>query len=161
MIIDAMAHLQAMKEIPDTFGELAETVLSQICALAVNNNCSRVDFVMDRYSAVSIKNSEQARRAGEGAQVVKVYSPHKKTPRQFKKFLSSGSNKENLIDFFFCTWPKTKLNPQNLTLYTTNAELCQCLKWKDDVLDVSPCPELYCDHEEADTRLLLHAKHAV
>ena len=28
------------------------------------------------------------------------------------------------------------------------------------MLDVSPCPELYCDHEEADTRLLLHAKHA-
>ena len=28
------------------------------------------------------------------------------------------------------------------------------------MLEASLCPDLNCDHEEADTRLLLHARHA-
>ena len=160
LIIDGMAHVQAMRHIPETFGELADTVLSQIFGLAASNNCSRVDFVTDRYPVVSIKNTERTKRAGMGSQIMQVYSEEQKTPRQFKKFLSNGLNKECLINFFFINWPKTRLNPQNLSLFTTSGECCQFLQWKKGVLDVSLCPQLFCDHEEADTRLLLHAQHA-
>ena len=159
LIINGMAHVQAMRDIPKTFGELAETVLSQICGLAASNNCSRVDFVADRYPVASIKNTERTKQAGMGSRIMQVYSEEQKTPRQFKNFLSNGLNKECLITFFFITWPKTRLNPQNLSMFTTSGECCQFLRWKKGVLDVSLCPQLFCDHEEADKRLL-HAQHA-
>ncbi|KAJ8030514.1 hypothetical protein HOLleu_26961 [Holothuria leucospilota] len=160
MVVDGMAHVQSMQVIPDTFGELAEAVLSQICGLAVTNKCSRVDFVTDRYDSVSIKNFERSRRAQSGSQMFKIYSGDQKTPRQFKKFLSLGINKEALIEFLFSAWRETRVNLQHLTVFSTSGDHCQCLQLKEGMLEITPCHELFCDHEEADTRLLLHARHA-
>ena len=52
-----------------------------------------------------------------------------KTPKQLKKFLSVGKNKENLLEFFFDHW-KT-LDPcflQAVELYFAHG--CECHKFK-------------------------------
>lgn len=129
ILIDGLALIQSMREIPETFGELAVAILQQVCALATKNKCSRVDFLTDCNPALSIKNTERARRAEAGSQTIKIYSKDQKTPKQFKKFLSNGSNKEALIDFLLSTWREasSKLQPRNLIIFTTSGEYCYCL----------------------------------
>ena len=58
-----------------------------------------VDFVSDTYPPVSIKNIEREKRSVSGVTRITIGSATQKVPRQFEKFLSSGENKEALIEF--------------------------------------------------------------
>ena len=91
---------------------------------------------------------------------VKIYSGS--TPIQRGKYISNPRNKENLADFLCCALSKRfiqSLNPQQKVFLAGG--------FKDDMKTVS-CTQRHCeiapllrsDHEEADTRLLLQAKHA-
>lgn len=159
LMVDAMAHLQAMRDIPETFGEYSNAVLSQLINMGVRNKCVRVDFVCDTYPAVSIKDLERAKRAGKGTEVIKIYGPEQKTPRQFKKYLSAGTNKEDLVEFLFQSWKSSTLTT-SMKVQVTHGKHCHELTWIDGHCHVKECHELESDHEEADTRLFLHAKHA-
>ncbi len=91
-----MAVIQAIRSIPSTFGELAETILQYIVKLALQHNCTWIDFVIDRYLEMSIKNLEWSRSGGGGTQLVEIYGRDQKTPTQWKKFILDGTNKETL-----------------------------------------------------------------
>ena len=93
-ILDAMA-IQTVAPVPGTFGELATHLLKRIVNIVVYSKCKRVDFVCDRYPHESIKNLERHRRAADGIQLIRIYGDRQKTPRLWKKFLSSGENKRN------------------------------------------------------------------
>ena len=56
-IVNGMALLQMLKakNIPETFSQLADVVLKNVIDIAVYNKSRWVDFVTDRYPAVSIK----------------------------------------------------------------------------------------------------------
>ena len=101
LLLDDMALIQTIKHIPETFGAFVEVMLKRILSLASNARSKRVDFVCDVYPDVSIKNIERSKRAGNGSTVIRILSPEQKVPRQFKKFLSVGKNKEALIEFFY------------------------------------------------------------
>lgn len=58
LIIDAMAVFQSIKGKWSTFGELGNTIFNSIIKSASRWNATRVDFVADRYPAISIKNPE-------------------------------------------------------------------------------------------------------
>ena len=62
-MLDAIALLQAMKDVPQTFGDLAEKILEMIVNCARASQATRIDFISDRYPTVSIKNLERSRRA--------------------------------------------------------------------------------------------------
>ncbi|XP_033106462.1 uncharacterized protein LOC117108533 [Anneissia japonica] len=161
LMIDGMALIQSIRDVPKTFGELADDILKQIINLAAKYKCSRVDFVTDRYPSISIKNVERLRRAESGTQKVQIYSKDQKTPKQWKKFLSDGTNKEALVEFLFLVWKDVNLKlVYDIAIYFTHGEECHILENKNSVSTSWPCDDLKCDHEEADTRLLLHAKHA-
>ena len=70
LIVDGMAVLQAMKEIPATFEELADAVSHSV--VPQTSLARRVDFVTDRYPDVSIKNPERTKRASQGTVKVKI-----------------------------------------------------------------------------------------
>ena len=55
-ILDAMAVLQTLTAIPETFGELATQLLVKTVNAAVYLKCRRVDFACDRYPHLSIKD---------------------------------------------------------------------------------------------------------
>ena len=80
-----------------------ERLRGSIGVLAVHNysrmNATRVDFVVDCYPKVSIKNSERKKRAFTESNVLKIYGKKQKTPTQWKKFLNNGENKESLAGF--------------------------------------------------------------
>ena len=104
VLIDGMALLQTISSIPLTFGELSTLILTQIVKIAVSLRCSRVDFVCDRYPDTSIKSLGRGKRAADGAKVVKIYNDQQKVPKQWKKFLSAGENKEEIQKYLFNTW---------------------------------------------------------
>ena len=106
LMVDGMAFIQQMQKVSSTFGQLAVEILNNLIGFARNCGCSRADFVCDRYPSQSIKKCECECRAVCGTQVFKITKPEQKTPKQFKKFLAEGSNKEGLVQFLFDIWVK-------------------------------------------------------
>ncbi|XP_046864636.1 uncharacterized protein LOC124459156 isoform X2 [Xenia sp. Carnegie-2017] len=140
LLVDAMAVLQVIKGKWKTFG--------------------------DRYPEISIKNTERAHRASvQGVQTVHIFNDAQKIPKQWKKFMSSGKNKESLMAFLANQWrtyPSSFLRSL-ACLYITSRDKCICLTLavsKENPIISNNVPELESDHEEADTRLLLHSKHS-
>ncbi len=97
LIVDGMAILQSMREIPATFEELATAVFDSV--VPQRGLARRVDFVTDRYPNISIKNPDRTKRASQGAVKVKITGAGQKCPKKWKKFLSSGENKRVLTRF--------------------------------------------------------------
>lgn len=164
LMLDGMALIQTTKNIPQNFGSLVEIILKRILALASSSKSTRVDFVCDTYPDISIKNIERSNRAGEGSTLIRILGPHQKVPRQFKKFLSNGKNKDAFVEFFFQHLQDIEGLPALLgevQFFVTHGKLChQVGNSTNGGVQIEECPELSTDHEEADTRLLLHAKHA-
>lgn len=161
-VIDGMALLQQLKDVPSTFGELAIGILKRAIALANQDGSNRVDFVTDTYPEISIKGCERKKRSAQkGFQRIKITGPNQKTPTQFKKFLAAGKNKESLVNFLFEEWRNVSTAIlENKVVFLAHDSSCHSLSSTEDELSVQQIDELECDHEEADTRLLLHANHA-
>lgn len=160
VVIDTMALVQALPKakIPATFGQLTEVILNRLISIAKQFNATRVDLVGDRYDDISIKGLERVRRAQSGQQY-KIMSPDQKVPVLWKRFLSSGKNKQALQVFLAENLAQT---PGDLELtvvvaLTSSVQRLQLLPNKPTA--VSQLPDLTSDHEEADTRLVLHANH--
>jgi hypothetical protein len=162
LILDAMAILHTIKIIPSTFGELAHKLLVMVVELAVKSKAKRVDFVCDRYPAQSIKDFERAIRGERGTQLIKIYSSLQKVPRQWKKFITAGENKEELIKFIFKSWSE-ECDPQLLRgveVFIAHESQCHQLVASTNTIACHEVEDLACGHEEADTRMLAHAKSA-
>ncbi len=161
LTLDAMAMLQTLTPIPGTFGELAQQLLEKAVNIAVYSNCTRVDFVCDRYPRESIKDLERNKRAANGVQVVRIYSEDQKVPRQWKKFMSSGDNKEELMKFLHTAWKKADARLlKGVDVFLSHEEKCHRFIQSNEQLTYAEVEELSCDHEEADTRMIAHARHA-
>jgi hypothetical protein len=161
LIVDAMAILQTLNVLPSTFGELAKDLLVKVINMALFSKSSRVDFVCDRYPAQSIKNLEREKRGEDGALVVHIYGDQQRVTRQWKKFMSSGENKEEIMKFIFNAWRSE--NPcllKGVEIFLAHEDKCHKLSESEDAIICSEVEELACDHEEADTRMIAHAKQA-
>ena len=165
LIVDAMAVVQAMKGKWRTFGEFADSVFSYLLNLVNQWKAVRLDFVSDRYPSLSIKNAERAKRAAQGVQRVHIYNKDQNVPKQWKKYLSCGDNKESLAAFLCNHW--STYHPAQMKslqcFYVTSADKCYLISpglSQSETVQKIEVAELRCDHEEADTRLLLHSTHA-
>ena len=156
-IFDGMSLVQKARDVNSkTFGELAGNMLSQV--LAITKNSSRVDVVFDVYRPVSIKNAERIRRATSSIEIRNIVPDH--PIKQWNHFLSSSSNKNELIKFLVQYWQQDKcmqrVQKGSVDLYMTCGETCYRIFNGTCTLVTA----LECTQEEADTRMLLHAKHA-
>ena len=145
---------------------MSNAIFGTFIELARCNNFSRLDVVADTYPAVTIKKAERCRRAEKGVHRIHVFGEDQPVPKQWKKFLSGGENKESLMAFLSERWRTFKTAQLHgiLEMYVTSKEQCHVLSpgtSAGDVVQCNECVELESDHEEADTRLLLHAKHAL
>ncbi len=161
VLVDGMACCQMIHTVPNTFGELAVQILNQLVNISRYHKSSRVNFVIDRYPEISIKNCERTRRASAGVQVVLITRPEQKTPGQFRKYLSSGQNMANLTEFLFQAWKDSASHlPNDVKIFVCHGDKCHSIQKQNNSSVVTEIPELECDQEEADTRLLLHTQHA-
>ncbi len=83
LILDGMAVLQQMQNIPNTFGEFALHLLKYIINIGVSYKSKIIHFVTDTYPIISIKHSERQRRTAGGETVIKIGSSAQKTSNQF------------------------------------------------------------------------------
>ena len=115
----------------------------------------------NRYPEISIKNAERGKRAATGSERINIYARGQPVPKQWRKYLADGKNTECLVEFLFEEWSKCPVALyEGVTLFVAHGEMCHALCGDGNKIDVVPIPSLRCDHEEADTRMLLHAYYA-
>ena len=141
--------------LPKKFGEFGQLVINMLTSLARAYGACRVDFVGDRYHDRSIKDVERGERAADGTMEMLINSQEQALPKQWQKFLSSGANKEQLLCFIAKQFCESTLQ-DGLTYYVTHKELCFRFSRGDESQSGSVIQHLTSDHEEADTRIMLH-----
>ena len=141
-IVDGMSLLQKVKAEHKTFAELSEQVMNT--ALQEGSQSQRLDIVFD---VCRTDNGIMYRNIQRG-----------QTIHQWRKFLSSGENKTNVIKFLVDEWrsPFFQQKYGDKVVYVTSGP--ECFRITKDITET--VPELASDHEEADTRVLLHSMHA-
>ena len=117
-VFDGMCIIQQLASCLEIFGCLSDFILTHI----TNNSYSNIFFTMDQYWDTSIKSYERNQRATSGSIRVTASRRDQKLPKQFKKYLSVGVNKQELIDFLLLDWstyPKHHQLIRNKTIYFT------------------------------------------
>ena len=99
-VYDGMCLIQQLPSGLETFGALSEYVLKRI----TTNDSPHVFFVTDQYWKQSIKSCERSRRANTGSIRITAIRCDQKLPKQIKKYLCVGENKEELVDFLLDDW---------------------------------------------------------
>ena len=156
LILDGMALLQSWRTAGcTTFGELAQKLFEAITTTLRQENCSSVDVVFDRYdNPYSIKGGERENRGVSSALQIHINSGKTPIPKQWAK--------TSMMRFLCET--RVKMGKSNLKpkeRFFVGGGFCE----PSDAVKIvhgnsMSLPELHADHEEADTRILLHAKHA-
>ena len=159
-ILDMMAFVQSStKAGKKNFGELADSLARTVLhSFAYSNN---VHVVPDRYNLEdSIKSGERCRRTLYKSLEVKIKGRETKLPSNMKKFLMNKKNKSNLIAFLISDWCKTMQNKltEHQSVVLADEEGYAVIVTQTGTSNI---PELYSDHEEADSRMFAHAKYAV
>ena len=116
----------------------------------------RINVVFDVYRDLSIKNVERKRRSKDQLLFKSIIATSQ--IKQWGSFLSCNKNKNSLVEFFVSQWKnaESRLKIGQKTIYVTSRS--DVYKINDTV--VERVLQLQSNHEEADTRMLLHAKHA-
>ncbi|KXJ20012.1 hypothetical protein AC249_AIPGENE15286 [Exaiptasia diaphana] len=163
VMVDAMALIHVIKSAgATTFGDLAVRYSDVITKYLTSNSCTRLDLVFDQYLEKSIKAEERIRRGPVSYLEVTIHSPSTPVPKQWSKYMSNPLNKKNLAEFL-CNSLKESMKEK--LLHTQTVVLAGGFSDGKEAVRVTQgrevsIAELQSDHEEADTRLLLHAKHA-
>lgn len=162
VIIDGMALVQKMKFMGATkFSEYSDLLLRKVEVLFRSHD--RVDIVFDRYDGrTSIKEGERQKRGATLGGEFIIHSGETAVPKSWTAYMSNWKNKVNLQTYLVQDWTARMPNRMQgeKRLYIGGGGT-------DHSLTVMICPErisvvdgLRSDHEEADTRMIIHAGHA-
>ena len=165
VIVDGMAFIRTLSIAGiNTCGDFADWLLCKLKELATSYHTSRVVFVADRYlnpNSIQLRRWEDpTRRYQENGLFAHT---ELRTGKGWKANLDSSSYKYELLKFLLGRWPSTILRA-DLHLTLAVDQRCLCLKWTSE-LEERPHmweqQELASNHDEADTLLILHAKHVI
>ena len=148
-IIDgpALVHSRPVQTV-ETFNDFAEKLIIPYIQ-NILKSAHRVDMVFDRYMENSLKASTRAKR-GTGCR--RKVSGSAKIPMKWKQFLANSINKTELF-MFLSEKISQMVVPHGKSVYVTAEE---------KVFSVCNGTEMgICSHEEADTRMLVHMRHAI
>ena len=149
LIVDgaAMAHAVCPKG-RMTYQEYATTEYwRRILHTSSQHSSTRIDVVFDRYLTTSIKSTARSNRGKSSERQVSVEID---VPKNWNTFLLNDKNKEQLFQLLASNIPCTENEvyaTKNETVVSNQAHSFE------DVL-------YPCNHEEADTRMFLHVRHA-
>jgi len=155
--VDAMFLIHTLVNVPVTFGGIAKVLLTRLVEFA-----KRIDFVCDSYKTQSIKDIEHGIRGSESRQAeYNISGPDQKCPKDFQSPLKSPKFKTALLKFLFREW-QTKPYTEQLrghVLFMGLGKKAYKYEVTDDKVQMEEVPGLFCNHQEADTRLIWHIKH--
>lgn len=156
LIIDGQALVVALGK-PDkavTFGDFADTYVRTILKAA--SSYERVDVVFDRYREETIKGATRSRRTKAARPIRRLVEGRDvPLPKNWTNFLSLADNKADLANFL----------SEQLCAQAPDKEVVVAGGFREE-LEVrsskatTELTNLRANHEEADTRLVLHAVHS-
>ena len=156
LIYDAMVLTHKLPTALTTFGDISSYIIKQI---TIHQEMNCVFFVTDNYLENSIKDTERIRRGTDGLINIKRIHCDQKKPKRFNKFLADSNNKVELIRFLLSDWS----DPLNYTdairgknIYFTIGPKCKVLTVSNNQVNVQDVKKLFCDQEEADTKVKLN-----
>ena len=151
IIVDGAAIVQMLKPAgAKNFAEYAsQNFVPYITSQLLNT--SRLDLVWDRYIEDSLKGTARAKR-GKG--IRRRVVAEGVIPGNWRDFLRVDENKSELFNFLSLALLEA-FNHEGKQLVITNGESILSKPRLHDQDSLSPC-----NHEEADSRMLLHANHA-
>ena len=158
LLVDGPALIQAIgkPEKAKTFGDLGEVFCHSVVE-RFGDVYSRIDVMFDQHNESSIKSGTRQKRAGSTRPIRRVITSEAvKLPSNWKSFLSLSSNKADLAAFLSrALIEKAKSLSQEYELVVAGGF--------ENILDAwssfgRPVDGLKSTHEEADTRLILHAE---
>ena len=151
-IFDGMALVRMVKCTGLTYNQFADDLLKLVVAKSCRSK--QMDVVFDVYRENSIKNAERGNRSTGQIQFNVIVGSTKIT--QWGTFLSKNKNKSQLIRFLVSRWKSQCSAIRESKLYVSFDEECVCIQ-SNGLCE--PVEALGCNHEKADTRILLHANH--
>ena len=155
-LIDFMYFIRTIPPVlPATFGELARVILKHACSVA-----RTVHIIWDTYSnEPSIKDNEHTLR-GEHDTDYTIQGRHQRRPSDFNRALQSKSFKTALIQFL--NKQVSEQEHQDIlcgkTVFFAAEQACVQIQVRDSKVVKIPVEELSCQHHEADTQIILHAR---
>ncbi len=151
-LFDGAAVVQMLRPgLTKTFQEYADTIFMPYISSQLKS-VKRVDIVWDMYIQDRLKSTTRQKR-GKG--VRRRVAPTTTIPHNWKDFLGLDENKSELFSFL-AQCVRSLSTEEGKCVYTTHE--CNVLS---SVVDADMTYLAPCSHEEADTRLLLHAADAV
>ena len=142
-----LVHLLSTANIT-TFDQYADDVVIPHI-LKQLERCTRVDIVWDTYVFDSIKASTREKR---GRGIRRKVAGKNKVPGKWNDFLKDDNNKKELFDFLSGKLSSFE-HPVEKEVYVTSGT---------EVLSKGTDQQMHtCNHEEADTRLLVHIVDAI
>ena len=161
IVIDGMALVQAVSKptTAKTLGDLAN-IFCKLVFKHFSGPCKRIDVIFDTYRQKTIKANTQQRRTSKNRKICRIIDfLSVQIPTSWSDFIGLSENKINLVKF---------LTRELLRQYgdlTDGQELVIAGGSETPVLAVSSVSGLLhhlCSaHEEADTRIVLHANDSV
>ena len=150
IVLDGAAIIQMLKPgTAKTFLEYASQVFIPYI-LGQLQHASRLDLVWDNYVIDSLKATARAKRGKAVCRRVVESAP---IPKNWQDFLRVDIN-DRTVQF-----PVKELihsfDTENKELVVTDGDRVLCVPPQQDIDSLAPC-----NHEEADSRMLLHAAHA-
>ena len=158
-ILDGMAIVQAIGKSAETetFGDYANYISKSVLA-NFSDTCTPVDVIFDCYKSESIKKATRQRRSRDIRSIRRIISGlDVKLPTSWKSFIALEENKVNLIRFLAkVLLDKAATLPSNMELVVAGGNA------NEDVFTSQnrSVENLISNHEEADTRIILHARDA-
>lgn len=136
---------------PKTFEEYArKDILPKVEHYSSNHK--RTDIIFDVYRQSSLKSEARSKR---GKSIRRRVTAKSKTPSNWRSFLRDSANKTELFHFLADAVAKTTTS--NVVIATKEETAVTSASYTSVSLEeLAPCT-----HEEADTRIFLHAWHAV
>ena len=128
-------------------------ILHQLCAMS-----PKVDFVCDTYITPSIKELEQTRRGREEELSFSVTGADQKRPKDWQHALNSPLFKTAFFRFLSVDWQNESHADvlRDHEVYLAVEDKCYRFTEMNSVVNRKDVPQLKCQHEEADTRLIYH-----
>ena len=154
-IIDAMFFLHLYSNLPLTFGGVAGYLLARI--LEVDGEV--VHFIFDKWKSPSIKDSERDSRLTATESIpYEIKGANQKRPISWLSALRNSTFKESLMHFLVKIWRSDEHARlfNSKTLYVNCNDICYKFYTCSDSVICDEVPELYCTHEEADSRMFFH-----
>ena len=159
LVTDGMLFLRRLKELPETFGLPANSILKKVCAVS---NDHRIDLIFDKTVLLSIKDCKRDKRCQNESRHImyEIIGPGQKQPNTA---LHNVYFKDALVNFVTSTWSEEKYVTmlQSKELRVKCEYICFLYRIEKGKMTKTEDKRLWCNQEEADTKILFHVGHLI